>query len=314
MLIRPYEKTDADYQAIATIMQELSGDVTQDADFLKLRDTTRPAHCLHQILLAEQAGQVVGMARYIQYSDWYIPHHFWINVRVRPEYRQQGIGAQLYDALLAELAPHQPQVLKVNLAEDKPADLRFATQRSFVEYARRFDAILDLSTVATDAYTPLFEKLAQSNIAIRSFAALAADPERNRRVHALQMQLERDVPVVEPLSYIPFDEYETTTLQSPHFSAEGTFIACYNGDYIGLSLIFVHGTEAHIDITGVIPSQRGLGIATALKVRGMQFAQQAGLLTLHTTNDPVNQPILAINEKLGFVRQPARLQWKKELE
>jgi mycothiol synthase len=58
-------------------------------------------------------------------------------------------------------------------------------------------------------------------------------------------------------------------------------------------------------MTGVGRAYRGLGVATALKVRGITCAREHGYATIRTLNDITNMPILGSNDKLGFVRQPA---------
>lgn len=57
---------------------------------------------------------------------------------------------------------------------------------------------------------------------------------------------------------------------------------------------------------------RGRGVATALKVRTVEYARDQGVREIRTWNEINNQRILAINVKFGFVRQPAWITFRKD--
>ena len=45
----------------------------------------------------------------------------------------------------------------------------------------------------------------------------------------------------------------------------------------------------------------------------MRYAREHGRREIKTWNDQSNRPMLAINEAMGFVRQPAWIELRKEL-
>ena len=51
----------------------------------------------------------------------------------------------------------------------------------------------------------------------------------------------------------------------------------------------------------------------ALKLHVIKYAQERGYTLIKTRNDTENLPILTLNEKLGFVRQPAWIEYEKVL-
>jgi L-amino acid N-acyltransferase YncA len=53
-------------------------------------------------------------------------------------------------------------------------------------------------------------------------------------------------------------------------------------------------------MTGVRRDRRGRGLAHAVKVAALRRARAAGLRTMLTSNDLENEPMLAVNRKLGF--------------
>jgi L-amino acid N-acyltransferase YncA len=54
-------------------------------------------------------------------------------------------------------------------------------------------------------------------------------------------------------------------------------------------------------MTGVRPEFRRLGIATALKARGILYARERGFQTIITRIRKGNEASLAMNRKMGFV-------------
>lgn len=64
--------------------------------------------------------------------------------------------------------------------------------------------------------------------------------------------------------------------------------------------------------TGVLRSYRQRGLATALKVRTIEYAKANGYQAIRTGNEE-NNPMLALNKKLGFVEITARLAFEKRL-
>ncbi len=54
---------------------------------------------------------------------------------------------------------------------------------------------------------------------------------------------------------------------------------------------------------------RGRGVATALKVAAIGVARALGAPTIRTDNASDNAPMLRVNDRLGFVRDPATVSY-----
>jgi predicted GNAT superfamily acetyltransferase len=88
------------------------------------------------------------------------------------------------------------------------------------------------------------------------------------------------------------------------------------GRYLGVSNLFAaldDPTFLWQGLTGVRRASRGKGIAMALKLRTVRYALDRGVEHIKTWNDQYNRPMLAINEAMGFERQPAWITYEKEL-
>ncbi|MBI3975568.1 MAG: hypothetical protein HY334_04170 [Armatimonadetes bacterium] len=69
----------------------------------------------------------------------------------------------------------------------------------------------------------------------------------------------------------------------------------------------------HQGITGTRRAYRNRGLALALKLRTVAFARARGVREIRTWNDTLNAPMLHINVKMGFVRQPAWISFEQRL-
>ena len=87
-------------------------------------------------------------------------------------------------------------------------------------------------------------------------------------------------------------------------------------EFIGLSHVLVSekGISLYQGLTGVQPQYRRYGIGLAMKIRGIAYAQANGYTFIRAENDAKNIPMLAMNEKLGFIRKPSLITFEKQYQ
>jgi GNAT superfamily N-acetyltransferase len=96
---------------------------------------------------------------------------------------------------------------------------------------------------------------------------------------------------------------------------EGWFVALDHDQLVGTSRAFrnlAKNDQLDGSLTGVIRSYRRRGIATALKLRLIQFAKEYGAAVMLTANEE-NNPIYTLNRALGFTPQPAWIEFEKTM-
>ena len=58
--------------------------------------------------------------------------------------------------------------------------------------------------------------------------------------------------------------------------------------------------RADTDLTGTLAAYRGRGLARFAKTDSLRRLRELGIHTVATANDATNEPMLALNESLGF--------------
>ncbi|MEO8392782.1 MAG: GNAT family N-acetyltransferase, partial [Chloroflexota bacterium] len=83
---------------------------------------------------------------------------------------------------------------------------------------------------------------------------------------------------------------------------DGIFIALDGDQWVGMTQVALEDGVAFNQMTGVLPENRGQGIAQALKLLLIRFVRQNDRPILRTFNDVTNPAMIAVNEKAGFRR------------
>lgn len=302
-----------DFPAIAAVITAEHGDWPVSAEELATAEAARDPRYWRLELLAEDGGEVVGVG-----SVGHIPYahqegRFGLDLRVRPDFQGRGAGKALYDALMVRLAPLQPRELMTEVWEALPRPRRFLEERGFAVTWRRVDSILDPRGVDFSPYAGLEERLGEQGITVTTYDRLAGDPDRARKLHALDWALLQDMPYGEAQTLIPLEQFIGDTLNNPDFLPEACFIARQGEEWIGYSNLLRGDGFFVIQMTGVLAAWRGRGLATLLKLKGIHYALDHGGHELRTENDEINGAMLAINRKLGFRETGATLRYKKRI-
>jgi GNAT superfamily N-acetyltransferase len=315
MSLRIRDFAPADYPALCSIGKAVEPDSPTTVDELRFEDVHQDPKCHWQRWVAEWAGEVVGSGGYSQPSGMYHPRKFVVSLSVYPDFQGRGIGSELYDTLMRALAPFDPLLIRTYAREDSPRSPRFLADRGFQEEMREWESRLDPRLFDPALFRKAEERVRAQGIEIRTLRELEADPDRNRKVHALDSELERDVPGPDPPTPVPYEVWLEASLGSPNLLPDGWFVAVHGQEYVGYSNLWSSKASdvLHTGLTGVRRDYRRRGIALALKVRAIRYAQERGAPEIRTWNETGNEAMLSINLRLGFVKQPAWIAFAKVL-
>ena len=300
-----------DYGQIAAVLCDEQGDAEGDEsttpEELRDEDDAREPGRPWARFVAFMGERMVGAAVVEPDSIHYRADVFKFDLRVRQDDQGKGAGKALYAAVLDFVAPYRPRELNTLVWWVLPRPQRFLWDRGFVERHRRIDQVLDLAQFDDAHFAALADENNADEIVIRTYAELAADPDRNARLHALDVALWEDVPVGETLSVTPMvprslAQFEREELLRPDFMPDAWFIAVRRADgaYIGYTSHRPFDGGLNVEMTGVLPAFRRRGLATRLKLYGIRYAREHGLAQLTTVNDAPNVAMLSLNRRFGF--------------
>lgn len=261
-------------------------------------------------------GDVVGFGTVSQ-SPWLSSATPFGNVMVHPDHQHRGVGRILLGRVEATARYLSAHTLLTYTQEDRPRAMRFLEAAGYQEYDREWRSTLDLTTFDPDRWTDAVHRVTDSGIRFTSVAELRETvPDWVERLHELYAAVETDVPTPLSIQPVPVAEFEKLNL-GRKMIAEGFLVALDGDEFIGLTEPQrVVGDDDVIaqDMTGVTARARGRGIATALKVTAATWAKGVGYRSIRTFNAQSNAPMLAVNEKLGFTRDHATVEYRKDLE
>ncbi|NRF92918.1 GNAT family N-acetyltransferase [Paenibacillus frigoriresistens] len=138
-------------------------------------------------------------------------------------------------------------------------------------------------------------------ITFRTFEHFSLEDEMER-VYQVVKQLSGDTPDSQGALDFPF---ETFAAMVRRMDPRCIFIAMAGKAIGGITCLVPQGNEMYTLFTGVVKEYRGKGIAHALKLLSIRFAQANGVKQLRTNNHSTNAPMLAVNRKKARLRVPA---------
>lgn len=191
----------------------------------------------------------------------------------------------------------------------------FAEKRGSVENLRHLESRLEPGTFHLADWADHACRVAEQGIDIRSVVDLKTDPDRDRKLYELGWAIAQDIPSSEPSVRDSFEEFQKVW-QRPNRVQDAWSVALGQGEYVGMTEFWSKQTDLglfEIGVTGVLRSHRRRGVAIALKLREIAFAQERGIREPRTWNASDNERILEVNRRLGFVNRPAHIAYVKEV-
>ena len=258
--------------------------------------------------IAERNGALVGFSRFARNAASYHDQKFLLDMCVHPDQQAQGIGKALYSATLAASQTFNPISLRSQVRESDARGLRFAQDRNFLETKRDFESTLELASFDFAA----FERPLPEGIELKNFSDLDS-PAFRRHFHEVFSIVRLDTPRAETPTPLTFEFFETNVVDDPELIPEVFVFAMKDSQILGFTGGYRGANPGWVDqwLTAVTREARGQGLATAIKVHSLRAALKLGFRTVRTDNDTRNAPMLAVNDKLGYQRQPAVLSMLK---
>jgi GNAT superfamily N-acetyltransferase len=314
--LRPF--TQADYDVFVALSNEAYPEYQWTVDEVRFWDDDwKPEGFFRRRVIAEEAGVPVGYAEASHARGQFVPANYRVDLVVRPAVRRRGIGTVLFDDLVAALRPRGARWIRAQIKESDGASVAFAKAVGATELERHWESRLDLATFDPAPFASAEGRAAAAGVRFTTLAAeMGSDPDAMRKAFELHEATRVDVPSLDPPTPSPYDRFQHEVLRGPASVPDAYFIAIRDGRYVGESSLGKEGTDPGViyqQLTAVSRDERGKGIAMAMKLRTIEYARVHGFREIRTWNASINRPMLAINEALGFAKQPAWINFGKEL-
>jgi GNAT superfamily N-acetyltransferase len=274
---------------------------------------------IFRLMVAEdEGGELLGFnwatRSRLDYSRAYI------YIIVKPEQRGHGAGRRLYDDLEQAAKAAQVKKMEINVRDDCPQCRAFAERRGFSERSHAIGMVLDLGAFDDRPYEKRIAGLQAEGFHFTSMEALGNTEEAQRKLYTLNDMTSMETPGSDgEHPWLSFDDFQQKVCGADWYVPAGQMVVIdtATGDWAAMSAItrFVGADYAYNLHTGVDRRYRGRKLGQALKVLALRFARDVlHADTVRTQHNEKNLPMIAIDEKLGYVRMPGTFLMEKMVE
>ena len=315
LTIREFDYQDWDYDRLAWFENALFGGSINVQD-LRTRDQHRDSSLGFVRLVALDAtSTMIGVIEATQRpAPWFSRGE--VRLAVHQDFRRRGIGGALLGTLETFLRERGGDAVMLYTSQTDEGLNQFLLHHGYSESFRGYQQWLGLDGFDPNRFEVNWDRLNQAGVHLRSMTQLRDQWDTAQKFYDLYTTLERDAPRAdEHFVAQSFEEFCTNNYDSPASFPEGVTFALKDDELIGLNILYrdSNAPVVHNGLTGVRREYRGLGLALALKLEGIRCALVWGFEGITSYNASTNSAILRLNEKLGFQRSPATLEWRKKL-
>lgn len=159
---------------------------------------------------------------------------------------------------------------------------------------------LALDSFDESRFTGVVERSERSGISFETMASLGDTTPIRMQLYQLNKICSADIPARG--EFFTVDEFfEKKFAQG--YDPSGVIIALSKGNWIGMSANSNWQQHNFIfnEMTGVLKGYRRQGIALALKLLGIKYAQSIGVDYAYTIHDAENSAPIELNRRLGYI-------------
>ena len=307
---------DRDFDRLAEWFSIIEGE-TNTAEYLRAYYQRAVDRITQQVAESDKIG-LLGF--YWAVRNQTDPQLAYLYLYVQPEVRRQGIGSQLLADMLSKIKKTGIIKIRTSVDETCPECKAFTEKRGFHERSHGIAMLLDLLSFNDSPYDILINQLIAKGFQFTSMEALGNSEEAQRKLYELNEATGMDDPGSggEP-SWASFEDFQKRVCQAEWYKPCGQKIVVdtKTGQFVAMSAITVYeGSDHAYNLhTGTDRKYRGKKLAQAVKVTALRYARDVlkveKVLTHHNSR---NIPMIAIDQKLGYLQIPGYFSMQLDLE
>ena len=208
----------------------------------------------------------------------------------------------LYTLALTRLPQHAPLIGVAR--EDFAPQMAFFAVAGFRNAWQSWGAHLDLTRFDFARFQKLEERLFLDGYEVELLSPDAPDADW-AALHALSLEAVADAPrnpTTTP-DRLSLDELRAVTLRE-----ETVFVARLRGNIVAFTRLTLRD-HADTEHTAVGRAHRSRGLGTVVKARSLAWAKAEGQTQAATGGTVLNQAMLKVNHRLGYVPEPMWVTW-----
>lgn len=313
---RRFTGSDADFALKTTLWNKAWPEYYRTEKIHRHDEETRNKEYYFIELIIEQDGTPIGMGEYMDDWDTDIDDDYFFMLYIDPDADFQAAANAFMDAMNADIASRGGKTSGTIMLENHEDRCQLLKDHGYTPAMREPRSELDVTSFDFSRYDWVDAKMADEKIEIVGLAEVKSRfADWQQRSYDLDWPIVSDIPTTVELKRQPFEEF-IKHFSHPNHLVDGGYYAIDGDQLVGLSVVkAVDGNpeQLSVGITGVLPSHRRRGIATALKLETIKFARRYGAKIIKTDNEE-NNPMYDLNVQLGFKPKPALLIFEKNLQ
>jgi GNAT superfamily N-acetyltransferase len=239
-----------------------------------------------------------------------------IGGELRPEYRDPPTLAEVLARMESEVQGEGAVIVRGAANEDDP--VRAEVLRSLGYREDRKGRRWELDLIAGRTRILAMTEVCRAKMRAQGVTVLALadddDPDAIRKIWRLSVEAERDEPKTLGNVDEALEDY-VAWLEAPEMRRDRVWLAREGEEIVGISALEYPPVRGFVGTawTATARSVRGRGIARALKCETLAQAIALGVDRVRTGNDAQNDPILHINESMGYRPITGRVDFLKDM-
>ena len=316
---RDFDSSDSDYQICNEIYNACWPEHKQSIASVKHDDQTRdPNHFFRKVVL-EWGSETLGYGFFRE--KWWAKdsNEYSTNLFISPtaSIPFEDAAVAFNHFMLQQLALRQPKKLTISMLEDRTDLIDFYKSAGYKLIQREPTSELDVRQFDFERFADAEQKIIAKGFKIYTLGELKEKFENWQQLdYELLEPIIQDIPSETERTEFPFAEF-IKEYDIPTFMFEANYYAieCKTQKWVGMSSLNKDDGNPDylkVGLTGVRKSYRGKGLATALKVKTIEFARDYGASFIKTENDE-NNSMFDLNLMLGFKPKPAFVTYELQL-